>query len=84
MALHIHSDKIDELVASIVEITGESKTEAVTTALKQRLARLQRRHRDQRLADDLNEIALHCAALPVFDARPADEIIGYDGHGLPS
>jgi antitoxin VapB len=35
------------------------------------------------LADELEEIAEHCASLPVLDSRPADEILGYDEHGLP-
>jgi len=53
-------------------------------ALRERLARLQQRKAVTRsLAADLNEIALHCARLPVHDARPADEILGYDKHGLP-
>jgi len=35
------------------------------------------------LVTDLDAIALHCAALPVLDARPADEIVGYDDRGVP-
>jgi antitoxin VapB len=34
--------------------------------------------------DELMAIARHCAALPLLDARSADEILGYDEHGLPS
>jgi virulence-associated protein VagC len=37
----------------------------------------------RRLADELDEIARHCASLPVLDSRPTDEILGYDEHGLP-
>ena len=29
------------------------------------------------------DIGKHCAALPLLDARSADEIIGYDERGLP-
>ena len=36
----------------------------------------------QRLADELDEIALRCARLPVLDPRTPDEILGYDDHGL--
>ena len=39
--------------------------------------------RDGSLADELDAIARRCAALPVLDARSADEIIGYDEHGVP-
>jgi hypothetical protein len=35
------------------------------------------------LADELDEIALHCSRLPVRDSRTPEEILGYDEHGLP-
>jgi antitoxin VapB len=34
--------------------------------------------------DELMAIARHCATLPLLDTRSADEILGYDEHGLPS
>ena len=34
-------------------------------------------------AEELLEIGRRCAALPELDARSADEIIGYDEHGVP-
>ena len=37
----------------------------------------------QSLKKRLGEIAARCAELPVLDARSADEILGYDEHGLP-
>ena len=33
---------------------------------------------------EILEIGQRCAALPDLDARPPDEILGYDRHGLPS
>jgi len=33
--------------------------------------------------DRLDAIALHSTGLPVSDGRSADEILGYDEHGLP-
>jgi len=84
MALNIRNRETEELAAELARVTGETKTEAVTRALRDRLSRLRRERRKKRsLADELDEIALHCAALPVHDARPADEILGYDEHGLP-
>jgi len=32
---------------------------------------------------ELLRIGRECAALPVLDARPPDEILGYDEAGLP-
>jgi len=84
VALHIRNPQTEALAAEVAQLTGESKTEAVTVALRERLARLQQRKSATRsLADDLNDIALHCAGLPVHDPRQPDEILGYDEHGLP-
>jgi len=83
MALNIRNAQAEELATEVARLAGETKTQAVTVALRERLARLQRRRGGRRLADELDEIALHCSRLPVLDARPADEILGYDEHGLP-
>lgn len=83
MALNIRNAQAEELAAEVARLAGETKTEAVTVALRERLARLQRRRGGRRLADELDEIALHCSRLPVLDSRTADEILGYDDHGLP-
>jgi antitoxin VapB len=47
------------------------------------LERVRRRLSGRRLADELDEIARHTASLPVLDDRDADEIVGYDGAGMP-
>ncbi len=67
----------------MAKLAGETKTQAVTRALQDRLARLRRERAGRRLADDLDEIARHCARLPVRDPRSAEEILGYDDNGLP-
>jgi antitoxin VapB len=36
-----------------------------------------------KLASELEQIAEHCAGLPVLDPRRAEEILGYDATGLP-
>jgi antitoxin VapB len=83
MALNIRNAEAERLAAELARQTGETKTEAVTKALRDRLARVRRKRARRRLADELEAIAEHCANLPVLDARPADEILGYDEHGLP-
>ncbi|MDH3769661.1 MAG: type II toxin-antitoxin system VapB family antitoxin, partial [Nitrospirota bacterium] len=40
MALNIRNPETEQLAASLAKETGESKTEAVTKALKDRLARV--------------------------------------------
>jgi antitoxin VapB len=85
MALSLKDPETDRLAREVARLTGESLTEAVRTSLAERLER--ERHRRGRsgksLAEELDEIALRCAALPDLDTRTADEIIGYDENGLP-
>lgn len=83
MALNIRNPETERLATTLAKLTGETKTEAVTRALRDRLMRVRRERTRKRLADELDEIALQCAAIPVRDARPADEILGYDDRGLP-
>ena len=33
---------------------------------------------------ELDEIARHCATLPIIDDREPDDILGYDERGLPT
>ena len=83
MPLNIRSEETEELASTLAKLTGETKTEAVTQALRERIQRVRRARAKRRLADELDEIALHCSTLPVLDRRNADEIMGYDENGLP-
>lgn len=83
MALNIRNSETERLAEALSKLTGETKTEAVTNALRDRLARVRRERSQRRLADELDAIARHCASLPVLDTRRADEIIGYDERGVP-
>ena len=83
MALNIRNPEAERLASELARRTGESKTEAVIKALRDRLARVRRQRRQRRLADELDEIAQHCAGLPVRDGRSADQILDYDERGLP-
>ena len=83
MALSIKTDEADRLARELAEATHETLTQAVTTALRERLERVRSEQRSeyeqrwQRLIDEYQE-------LPEADSRSADEIIGYDEHGLPT
>jgi antitoxin VapB len=83
MPLNIRNKQTEQLAAALAKLTGESKTEAVTQALRERLERTRRARTKRRMRDEIEEIAKHCAALPVLDERHADDIIGYDQHGIP-
>ena len=83
MALSVKDPEAGRLAREVAARTGETLTKAVVVALRERLARLRGRSRRRRLRDDLREIALRCAQLPTLDDRSDDEILGYDGRGLP-
>ena len=84
MALNIRNAETERLASTVARLTGETKTRAVTVALRDRLERLRRDRSGRSLAQELEEIAEHCASLPVLDSRDSDEILGYDENGLPS
>lgn len=82
MALNIRNSETERLLQVLIELTGETKTEAVTKSVRARIEQIRRERANRRLADELDEIGRHCARLPARDTRSADEIIGYDDHGL--
>lgn len=94
MELHIHNNEAAQLAYQLASTTGHSVEEEVLEALR---ARAQQHsfnattvfnpnsaaNKEQRL-NHLLQIIEQCAALPVKDARTAEEIIGYDEYGLPN
>lgn len=82
MALNIRNSETEHLANELSQLTGETKTEAVRKALSMRLQLLKQQKETEGLAEALNEIAKHCAKLPVLDKRSEDEIL-YDKNGLP-
>ena len=83
MALNIRNVETEQLATALASLTGETKTEAVRKALEERLERARRTRGKRRLVEEIDEIADHCASLPVLDHRSADEILAYDANGLP-
>lgn len=85
MPISIKSPEADRLARQLAAATGETITVAVTIAMRERLAREERKRESKRLLlADIMAIADHCASLPVLDTRTEDEIMGWDEDGLPS
>ena len=82
MALSIKSDEADRLARELAAETGETLTEAVETALRERLEREHARNATSMRAR-LARLAADAAAMRVADDRTPEEIIGYDAAGLP-
>jgi antitoxin VapB len=82
MALSIKDPETDRLARELAAATGESLTDAIRTALRERLARAARQRGDV-LRTSIVRIQERVARLPVQDHRPADDLLGYDADGLP-
>ena len=82
MALSIKDQEADRLARELSRKTGESITEAVIIALRERLARVSPPVRSS-LVEDVERIGLRNANRVILDSRSAEEILGYDEYGLP-
>lgn len=76
MGITIKNDRAEELARKVAQEAGESLTDAIIHSLEERLQRLRARRSAPDLAEALMQIGRRCAALPDFDTREADEILG--------
>jgi antitoxin VapB len=83
MALSIKHPEADRLARQLAERTGESLTDAVLNALRERLKREQSKDDAAQVLDELRTIRKRMARYPVLDDRSPDEILGYDENGIP-
>lgn len=83
VALSIKHDEADRLARALAKATGESLTETVVNALRERFDRVRRPRRAKRLHTEIRAIQKRVARLPELDSRSADQILGYDENGLP-
>ncbi len=82
MAILIKDQEADQLIRTLAERTGESITDAVKQAVRERLERVPLSKdeigaRKRKLA----ELIAKCNAMPTIDDRTPDEIIGYNELG---
>ncbi len=83
MPLNIKHPEADRLARELARTTGETLTQAVVAALRERLQRESGRRHDRALHEEVARMQARLARLPVLDRRPADAVLGYDEHGLP-
>ena len=84
MSLNIKNEETCRLAAELAELTGETKTSAITVALRERLEREKRERDKDALLQDIRAIAERCAEL--MGPGPSSVEIGdflYDERGLP-
>jgi antitoxin VapB len=83
MGISIKNDHAERLARELARETGESLTTAITRALEERLARVEGRRSPADKRALARMVLRRLDALPVLDDRAADEIMGFDEHGLP-
>lgn len=90
MALYIKDPRAEQLAAELAAALHSNKTRVVIEALEE-YARKQSGERanfpvdaDKDEAQRMIELARELFGGPVLDSRSADEILGYDEHGLPT
>lgn len=83
MALSIKNEEVDRLARKLADLTGETLTEAVLNALRERLKRESGRQSPRDTRKDVACMQARIARLPRRDTRSDEDLIGYDEHGLP-
>ncbi len=84
MSLSIKDPEAVRLARALTQYTGETMTQAVITALRERLTREESKVQDiESLVDEVMRIGRHFAALPILDPRQLEEML-YDESGLPA
>ena len=83
MALNIKDPEADRLARALADATGESITVAARRAFAERLDRVRAQATAPDVQSDLEAIISRGRDRATLDPRSADEILGYDEHGLP-
>ncbi|MBA3891787.1 MAG: type II toxin-antitoxin system VapB family antitoxin [Gemmatimonadaceae bacterium] len=83
MALNIKNPLTERLAQEVAHATGETLTEAVTVALRERLAALRRTAARPELYAEVRQIQAVVRELPDVDVRGLDEILYDNTTGLP-
>jgi antitoxin VapB len=82
-SMNIRSAKLDQLAQRLARLTGEDVETALQRAIEERLSRVAPPAPADRKAA-MDSFFERVSRMRVLDPRPADEIVGYDGCGLPS
>jgi antitoxin VapB len=83
MAFHVSSEKVDQKVRRLAALTGESITDAIDSAVTEKLRRMEPKEPDPNYVDDLLRMADEIGKYLRPGIKSTDDLMGYDEHGLP-
>ena len=84
MSLNIKNEETCRLVGELAQLTGETKTGAITVAIRERLERERRQRGVNARLQRMRVIAVRCAKLLREAGPPVDHgDLLYDERGLP-
>lgn len=83
MAFHVSSKRVDEHVRRLAELTGQSITDAIDSAVVEKLGRLEPRRPDPNYVRDLMRMADDIGKNLRPGLKSTDDLVGYDENGLP-
>ena len=81
--MNVRSARVDQLAQRLARLTGEDVETALERAIEERLSRATPPASADRKAA-LDSFFERVSQIRVLDPRPTDEIVGYDGCGLPT
>lgn len=85
MAINIKSPDAEKLVRELAELTGESITDTIQHAVRERLTRerLRKLGSVERSWTRLQRIQERIASISPVSERVLEDVVGYDEHGVP-
>jgi antitoxin VapB len=85
MALHITNAAVEQKVRDLAAVTGESMTDAIGTAVAERLSRVRPNRASNRKpsVDEMMELIRSFKLQPINENLTDDEILGYGPDGIP-
>ena len=79
MAMSIRNSEVEDLARQLAIAAGATMSDVILGALRE--LKVVREGRGLVRLEKVRSLVADCSALPVLDARSADEILGYDSHG---
>ena len=82
MALHITNPVVEQKVRDLASITGESMTDAIGTAVEERISRVKSSPKPDPTVEEILQLVRSFNLQPINEGVTEDEILGYGPNGF--